>query len=492
MKNLTLILGVTVTIIFLIILDPILILLLLIANLLIVAIKGSFQLRFSLFKPSFLRKTNLNRESFISIHIATHNEPPDILLKTLRSISRIKYNNYEVIVVDNNTKDDAVWKPIQAYCKKVGKKFRFFHVDNLVGFKAGALNFAKEHINLKAEFIAIIDADYEIASNFMNEVSRYFTNTNIAFVQFPQAYKNIDKSNIGLELEYRHFFQTYMNMANYYKCVTSTGTLSIFRVDILKKIGYFKLNYITEDAEIGLRLNQQGYQGLYVPKVIGRGLIPFDISAYKKQKLRWALGNIQILQHSILNVITDKNLNMRQKIGLLAQLSAWMNFTMLPILTIIAAAMVRLIPDSNMFFFRPILIISGFTLIVFLLLKIASFYSVFHGKYSIFVVLKAFLVHIGTGSIYSLTAFRLFIKSTYIFERTNKFILPETTFAVLHNVLFELAIGIFSLALCIYHLLAQRFMMAFILLIVSVIYFAVIYVLKELKPTKRLSAKLFD
>jgi hypothetical protein len=49
-----------------------------------------------------------------------------------------------VLVIDNNTRDEAVWRPVQIHCEKLGARFKFFHVRRWSGFKAGALNYALE------------------------------------------------------------------------------------------------------------------------------------------------------------------------------------------------------------------------------------------------------------------------------------------------------------------------------------------------------------
>ena len=51
--------------------------------------------------------------------------------------------DYEVLIIDNNTKDDAVWRPVEAYVASLGRpNFKFFHLPKWPGFKAGALNYA--------------------------------------------------------------------------------------------------------------------------------------------------------------------------------------------------------------------------------------------------------------------------------------------------------------------------------------------------------------
>ena len=43
----------------------------------------------------------------VSLHVPAYNEPPDMLIETIRSLDRLDYPNYEIVVVDNNTRDPA-------------------------------------------------------------------------------------------------------------------------------------------------------------------------------------------------------------------------------------------------------------------------------------------------------------------------------------------------------------------------------------------------
>ena len=80
----------------------------------------------------------------VSIHVPTHNEPPLMVMQTLNALARLDYPNFEVIVLDNNTADESLWRPVASHCAALGPRFRFFHIDNVKGFKAGALNKALE------------------------------------------------------------------------------------------------------------------------------------------------------------------------------------------------------------------------------------------------------------------------------------------------------------------------------------------------------------
>ena len=59
-----------------------------------------------------------------------------MVIETLNALARLDYDNFEVIVLDNNTPDPEVWRPVEAHCRTLGPRFRFFHFDNVKGFKA--------------------------------------------------------------------------------------------------------------------------------------------------------------------------------------------------------------------------------------------------------------------------------------------------------------------------------------------------------------------
>ncbi|MGH8121583.1 MAG: glycosyltransferase, partial [Rudaea sp.] len=90
-------------------------------------------------------------QPFVSIHLATCNEPPEMVILTLDSLAALDYENYEVLVIDNNTKNEDVWKPVEEHCAKLGARFRFFHLNPWPGFKAGALNFGLKETAARAE-----------------------------------------------------------------------------------------------------------------------------------------------------------------------------------------------------------------------------------------------------------------------------------------------------------------------------------------------------
>lgn len=55
------------------------------------------------------RDTPRGDEPWISIHVPAHNEPPEILIQTLRSLRQLDWQHFEVVVIGNNTTEEAIW-----------------------------------------------------------------------------------------------------------------------------------------------------------------------------------------------------------------------------------------------------------------------------------------------------------------------------------------------------------------------------------------------
>ncbi len=245
----------------------------------------------------------------VSIHVPAYNEPPEMVIETLDALARLDYSNFEVLVIDNNTRAEAVWRPVEAHCARLGERFRFFHVEPLAGFKAGALNFALRYTSADARIVAVIDSDYVVESNWLRELVPAFQSERIAIVQAPQDYRDEARSAFKAMCyaEYRGFFHIGMITRNERNAIIQHGTMTLVRRKLLESSGGWAEWCITEDAELGLRLFESGYEASYVPTTYGRGLMPDTFIDFKKQRFRWAYGAMQILKRHARSLFTEKS-----------------------------------------------------------------------------------------------------------------------------------------------------------------------------------------
>ena len=238
------------------------------------------------------------RSPRVSIHVPAYNEPPAMLIETLDALARLDYPDFEVLVIDNNTSDEAVWRPVEAHCAQLGPRFRFFHVAPLAGFKAGALNYALARTAPDAEIVAVIDSDYVVEARWLRDLTPAFRDQRIAIVQAPQDYRDEGASAFKAMCyaEYRGFFHIGMITRNERNAIIQHGTMTMVRRRQLEDCGGWAEWCITEDAELGLRIFEAGFDASFVPSSYGRGLMPDTFVDFKKQRFRWAYGAMQILK----------------------------------------------------------------------------------------------------------------------------------------------------------------------------------------------------
>ncbi|HEY3777476.1 MAG TPA: glycosyltransferase [Rhizomicrobium sp.] len=234
----------------------------------------------------------------VSVHVPCYNEPPAMVIATLDALSRLDYEDFEVIVLDNNTTDPAMWRPVEQHCAELGPAFKFHHLDGLRGFKAGALNAALRLCDPEAAFVAVIDSDYQVEPFWLRRALPYFASEKVALVQGPQDYRD-GRASIFKRMcfeEYRGFFHIGMIERNEHDAIIQHGTMTIVRRNALEEVGGWSAWCITEDTELGLKLFEAGYGAAYIPQSMGKGLTPDTLSAFMTQRYRWVYGAMQIMK----------------------------------------------------------------------------------------------------------------------------------------------------------------------------------------------------
>ena len=233
----------------------------------------------------------------VSLHVPAHNEPPEMVIETLRSLLRLDYPRYEIILIDDNTDDEALWRPVEAWCERHGVKFA--HLDNWPGYKSGALNYALRRLTSpEADVIGVVDSDYQIEPGFLRRCAPPFADPWIGFVQSPQDYRDWTQARYYRRLyySYKYFFAVSQPSRNEHDGAIFAGTMGLIRRVALDELGGWDEWCITEDAELSLRLLQAGWSGLHVDQSFGRGIMPLTFEALKGQRYRWCFGGIQLLR----------------------------------------------------------------------------------------------------------------------------------------------------------------------------------------------------
>ncbi|WP_018411321.1 glycosyltransferase [Methyloversatilis thermotolerans] len=264
-------------------------------------------------------------QPFVSVHLACCNEPPEMVIATIDSLAAMNYENFEVIVVDNNTKDEALWRPVEARMSELGPRFRFFHLPSWPGFKAGALNFALKQTDPRAVVVGVVDADYVVTADWLCALVPHFRDERVAVVQAPQAHREWERHFFKrmCNWEFDGFFRIGMHHRHERNALIQHGTMTLVRRSRLEESGSWSEWCICEDTELGLRLLERGDELRYIDRVFGRGLTPASFAALKSQRFRWAFGAMQIMKGHWHALVGRSKLSLGQRYHFLTGWFSW-------------------------------------------------------------------------------------------------------------------------------------------------------------------------
>jgi exo-beta-1,3-glucanase (GH17 family)/cellulose synthase/poly-beta-1,6-N-acetylglucosamine synthase-like glycosyltransferase len=304
----------------------------------------------------------------VCIHVPCYNEPPEMVIATLDALARLDYDAFDVLLFDNNTPDRETWLPVQAHCQALGPRFRFVHMDNVKGFKAGALNEALAITGPDVRYIAVIDSDYQVEPCWLRRALPLFASESVALVQGPQDYRD-GQANLFKAMcfeEYRGFFQIGMVERNEHNAIIQHGTMMVVRKDALEKVGGWSEWCITEDTELGLKLFEAGYSAAYIPESMGKGLTPDTLAAFMSQRYRWVYGAMQIMKHHGGAIFMGRHrLTWAQRYQFLSGWLPWISDGLGLLVTFFALIWTALMTVAPMYFDVPMAALSAAALTLF-------------------------------------------------------------------------------------------------------------------------------
>lgn len=385
----------------------------------------------------------------VLLQIPAHSEPPEIVIATIDALAKLKYPNFEVMVIDNNTKDPDLWKPVEKHCRSLGRSFHFLHVEGIKGAKAGALNYALRYTPPDVEIIGVIDSDYLAEPDFLDRLVGYFDDPKLGFVQTPHDYRDWQNSIYQKMCywEYKYFFETTMPSLNERDSALTVGTMCLIRRKALEEAGGWAEWCATEDSELSIRIHALGYSSIYTNETFGRGLIPETFSGYKKQRFRWTYGPVQELRRHIhlylpWNLGKPSALTAHQKIHHLNHGLGYLNiaigFLLLPIGMITAISMAmrgEFIEIPNIVWISSTAMLASGAALFFFSYRVLL-------KCSIMDTIGAFLANRSLSHTYITASLWALITRQIPWNRTNKFKSLPLGLGAVGSAQTELALGI--------------------------------------------------
>ncbi len=239
--------------------------------------------------PDSNKKSTLTQistyEPTVAVIVPCWNEESTIT-STLQSLLTLDYptNKLEIIVVNDGSTDNTL---AVANTFANTENLRVFTKVN--GGKHSAMNFALEKTS--AEIVGCLDADSFVEPDALKAIVCHFKNEHVASVTPSIKIYNakgliqiIQKAEYGISIFLRSVFVSLDSL------FITPGPFSFFRRSSLDKVGYWRNAYMTEDLEMGLRIQDNHMKIENEPLAVVHTTAPNTLYKLYKQRVRWSYG----------------------------------------------------------------------------------------------------------------------------------------------------------------------------------------------------------
>jgi cellulose synthase/poly-beta-1,6-N-acetylglucosamine synthase-like glycosyltransferase/peptidoglycan/xylan/chitin deacetylase (PgdA/CDA1 family) len=209
--------------------------------------------------------------------------------KTVENLLRIDYPDFEIVFVDDGSKDNTFKNISLKYGNN--SKVKVFTKPN--GGKASALNYGIGFAS--GDILVCIDADTVLKPDAVSLMIPFFSDPLVAAVAGNVKVGN--RKNLltrWQSIEYitsQNFDRRAFDGLNAIMVVP--GAIGAFRRDAVQKAGMFTTDTLAEDCDLTLRLLRSGYRVRTCNEALAYTEVPETLNMLVKQRSRWTFGIMQ-------------------------------------------------------------------------------------------------------------------------------------------------------------------------------------------------------
>ncbi|MBW2976309.1 glycosyltransferase [Candidatus Woesearchaeota archaeon] len=253
-------------------------------------------------------KINLLNFPFVSILVPAFNEEGTII-GVLENILRIDYpkNKFEIIVINDGSTDKTKEKVRNFIKRNKALKIKLINQENQG--KAQSLNNALEIA--RGEFFACLDADSFVGPGTLKKMLKMYEegSKDLAIVT-PAMKVKAPRTFLQRVQRLEYLVSLFLSrLMSHLDCIfVAPGPFSLYRSSIIKKLGGFDRENLTEDQEIAYRAQKCHYKIKQCYNGYVYTIAPKNFKELYKQRNRWLKGGF-------LNILKYKKLIWNREYG---------------------------------------------------------------------------------------------------------------------------------------------------------------------------------
>ena len=238
---------------------------------------------------------------FVTIQLPIYNEQ-FVVDRLIDACCHIEYprDRFEIQVLDDSTDEtqQVAAEVVARYAtgtRHLGPQpIYYVHRTNRHGYKAGALEAGLQ--TARGELVAIFDADFVPAPDWLMKVVHHFAEPGVGMVQTRWTHLNRNYSfltQVEAILLDGHFVLEHGGRSRAGVFFNFNGTAGMWRRRAIEEAGGWQHDTLTEDTDLSYRAQLKGWKFKYLQDVECPAELPIEMTAFKTQQARWAKGLIQ-------------------------------------------------------------------------------------------------------------------------------------------------------------------------------------------------------
>jgi cellulose synthase/poly-beta-1,6-N-acetylglucosamine synthase-like glycosyltransferase len=232
----------------------------------------------------------------VTVQLPIYNER-FVVEALLEAACRLDYprEKLEIQVLDDSTDETArIARDAVSRLAAAGHPIRYLRRGDRTGYKAGALQ--NGLAAARGELIALFDADFSPAPDFLRLTVPHFADPGLGCVQTRWEYRNREQSLLtrvqGMLLD-AHFVIEQIARSRSGLFFNFNGTAGVLRRSMIEDAGGWQHDTLTEDTDLSYRAQMRGWRFLYLPEIAVESELPSDMASFQIQQSRWAKGLVQ-------------------------------------------------------------------------------------------------------------------------------------------------------------------------------------------------------
>lgn len=228
----------------------------------------------------------------VSILIPCFNEGGNAV-ETITYALNVAYPDFEVIAINDGSTDNTLETLVE-----LARTHPKLKVVNLAENQGKALALQAGALLAKNDYLVCIDGDALLDPYCVHWMVKHFIRyPQVAAVTGNPRIRNrtslLGKIQVGE-------FSSIVGMIkraqrSFGRLFTVSGVIAGFRKSAVHEVGYWSPDMLTEDIDITWKLQRNGWDVRFEPKALVWILMPETITGLWKQRLRWAMGGVQVM-----------------------------------------------------------------------------------------------------------------------------------------------------------------------------------------------------